>query len=198
MYAYRIMTEDERRNVMNYRRLMKFPLHAPPHFGDEIGVYLLTAANYEPAHIMTSEQRRMEFEDKIMSLLATLPETEVRAWCILPNHYHLVVRMLLPAFKAAITRLHNGTSTQWNREDNTPGRKVWHHFSDRAIRSDRHYWVAVNYVNTNAVRHGYVKKSAEWPTSSFRCHLDELGLDRMKELWAEYPIGEMGKGWDEI
>ena len=100
------------------------------------------------------------------------------------------------AFSARIARLHNGKSTQWNREDQTLGRKVWHRFADRRIRNDRHYFAALNYVHANAVHHGLVERSDEWRWSSLAHYRDAVGLETLEAWTREYPIERFGEGWD--
>lgn len=121
---------------------------------------------------------------------------DLRGWVVLPNHYHLVARVDLIAFSARIARLHNGKSTQWNREDQTPGRKVWHRFADRRIRNDRHYFAALNYVHANAAHHGLVERSDEWRWISLANYRDEVGLETLEAWTCEYPIERFGEGWD--
>ena len=75
----------------------------------------------------------------------------------MPNHYHLLIctksfRKIPMIFK----RLHGKTSHDWNQEDNKRGRKVWFKYSDRKIRTEDHFYAALNYIHHNPVKHGYV------------------------------------------
>jgi len=133
--------------------------------------------------------------DRIM--LEDDADIDILAWVVLPNHYHLLIEGDLRLFARRIARLHNGTATQWNREDGTPGRKVWHQFSDRVIRSERHYYASLNYIHANPVKHGYAPLAQDWPWSSFGFYLDMIGRERLAEWWREYPVDDYGKGWDE-
>ena len=195
-YAYRQMTPRERTEVLAYRRSVKLPLHEPPHFGREDNLYLLTAANHEHKHIMRQESRRLEYEAKVLDLLAAIPSSELFAWCILPNHAHILARVDLKAFGQKIGRLHNGLSTQWNREDASPGRTVWHRFSDRGIRNESHFFATLNYIHFNPVKHGHVEAMDYWRTSSIHIYLDQYGKDNMNLLTQQYPALDYGKGWD--
>jgi putative transposase len=73
--------------------------------------------------------------------------------------------MDMPTFSAAFGELHGRTSFQINGEDNMRGRKVWHRFQDRCMRSDRHFYTSLNYIHNNPVKHGYVIK---WSIGLFR------------------------------
>jgi putative transposase len=85
--------------------------------------------------------------------------TSVYAWCILPNHYHVVVQteQIEPLVKE-IGLFHGRSSFLWNGEDNQRGRQVWYNCFERPIKSDRHFWATLNYVHNNPVHHGYVDR----------------------------------------
>ena len=197
MYAYRQASARERAEMLAARREERRPWHAPPHFEAGSNVYLLTAACYEHKPLMLISSRRAELVLALSELMEAI-HGDLRAWTILPNHYHLVAEVDLSAFAARVGRLHNGKSTQWNREDDTPGRKVWHRFADRRIRGERHYFAALNYVHANAVHHGLATTAEEWTSSSHGVYLREIGNETL-ERWAnEYPIDHFGEGWDEM
>ncbi len=60
MYLWRKMNEKQREDALEYRRLRRFPKHAPPHFDFEgEHQYLVTAACYEHAHIIGKSPDRM-------------------------------------------------------------------------------------------------------------------------------------------
>lgn len=151
MYDYRKMTEEERAKALADRKLLRRPWHAPPHFGQDQGIYLISAACYEHRSVMGTDARRTEWQSMLLDRL--VPERtngiELSAWVVLPNHYHLLIEGNLRLFAKRVARLHNGTATQWNREDGTSGRRVWHRFSDRLIRSERHYYGSLNYIHAN-------------------------------------------------
>ena len=196
MYASRKMTPAERAEVIAGRKTLKLPWHAPPHFGTEPTVYMLSAACYEHRPLLHDAKRRDEWLNTIMTMESDLG-SDLRAWVVLPNHYHLLAQVPLPDFRVWIARRHNGKATQWNREDGTPGRQVWYRFTDRWIRSERHYYAALNYIHGNPVKHGYAQKATEWAWSSVHRYQESVGLDTLKKWWGEYPVGEFGKGWDD-
>ncbi len=198
MYEYRQMMPAERTRVLAERRSRGRPWHAPPHFGQTDNVYLISAACYEHRPILATDARRGEWEAAIIAgLVLECPEDiDLRAWVVLPNHYHLLIEGDLGVFARRVGRLHNGAATRWNREDRTPGRKVWHRFSDRLIRSERHYYASLNYLHVNPVKHGYVARADAWPQSSLLLYLELLGRERLAQWWTQCPIRDYGKDWD--
>jgi putative transposase len=55
----------------------------------------------------------------------------------------------------------------------------------------------VNYIHRNPVKHGYISSPSEWTTSSFNIFQENVGKDRMSLILHEYPVDEMGAGWDD-
>jgi len=196
MYEYRKMTPEQRQQVVEARMASGDPWHAPPHFtGDN--TYLLSAACYEHSHFLNTPSRLSEFFDILIRGIEHDLQGTVHAWVVLPNHYHVLSQVDLTAFRKWIARLHNGKSTQWNREDRTSGRKVWHRFSDRLIRNERHYYASLNYIHSNPVKHQHVENAQDWPWCSLHEYLEKVGREQLVEWWKAYPIQNYGKGWDE-
>jgi putative transposase len=158
VYDYRKMTPQEQAALLALRRANGHPWHAPPHFAEGRHMYLVSAACYEHRALIGSAERRSELEAALIHAAAALEGVQVDAWVVLPNHYHVLVECDFNMFRGWIGRLHNRKATQWNREDGTPGRKVWYRFLDRAIRSERHYYASLNYVHANPVKHGWVSR----------------------------------------
>jgi putative transposase len=65
--------------------------------------------------------------------------------------------------------VHSRVATAMNYRQAQRGRKVWYRYSDR------HHWATVNYVHCNPVKHGYVKKTTDWPWVSAHQYLEVHG-----------------------
>lgn len=125
--------------------------------------------------------------------------SQLRAWCVLPNHWHALVRTGdLKALTKQIGRLHGRTARQWNQEEAQEGRKCWFRCGDRHMRSEAHFWATLNYVHHNPVHHGYVRRWQDWPYSSAAGWLEKIGASEAQRLWEQYPVLDYGKGWDDV
>jgi putative transposase len=198
MYEWRKMTAEERERVLEMRRVRHSPWHSPPHW-DLAGEhqYLITAACYEHALIMGKNPERMA--DGEAAVLETCQKyaSEIYAWCILPNHYHVLLRTeRIGELRQALGRFHGRSSFTWNGEDGTRGRQVWHNCFERPMKSERHFWATLNYVHHNPVHHGYVERWQDWPYSSAAEFLERVGRDKAAEIWKAYPLKDYGKKWD--
>ena len=95
-----------------------------------------------------------------------------------------------------LRKLHARSAVAWNREDGCTGRQCWCRCADRRIRSDAHFHASRNYIHHNPVKHGYVTRWQDWPLTSARAFLAQIGREEAQRLWTEYPVLEMGQTWD--
>jgi putative transposase len=197
MYDYRKLRPEQRREAVEYRRLQKRPWHSPPHW-EFVGQrqFIISASCYEHREIIgVTPERMTEFETVLVDACAEF--AILYAWCLLPNHYHLLVKTdQLKELRAALGKLHGRSSFKWNGEDDSRGRQVWHNCFDRVVRSLRHFWATMNYIHHNPVHHGYVERWQDWPWSSARDFLERVGQKTAEEIWREYPVLDYGKKWD--
>lgn len=198
MYDYRRMTPDERQKIVAGRRHQHRPWHSPPHWEFEgQRQFIISAACYDHAPVIGKSPARMTACEATLLELCAQYATALYAWCLLPNHYHLLLRTdRLKELRHEIGAFHGRSSFHWNGEDERRGRKVWHNCFDREIKSHRHFWASVNYIHHNPVHHGYVEKWQDWPWSSAAEFLEQVGRERAAAIWQAYPILDYGKKWD--
>ena len=198
MYNWRSMTPEQHEYVLRLRQVGHRPWHSPPHNpqGDRTRFHVF-AACYEHAPVVGHSRERMaSFESVLLDSL--VPRcSEIHAWCLLPNHYHVLVTTVdVDAVRAGLGRLHGRTSYQWNGEESKRGRKVWFNALEHGIKSDRHFWAALNYIHHNPVHHRYTTRWQDWPFSSAAAYLDRVGVTEAERTWKEYPILDYGRDWD--
>jgi putative transposase len=198
MYDWRKLTPQQREDALTERKRRHSPWHSPPHWDYEGELtFLVSATCFEHVPVIGKDPSRMvECEQTLLSVCQDC-EANVYAWCLLPNHYHLLLRTdRIKELRKQLGLFHGRSSFNWNSEDNKRGRQVWHNCFDRPMKSERHFWVTLNYVHHNAVHHGYVERWQDWPYSSAAKFLDTVGRDKAMEIWNAYPILDYGKKWD--
>ena len=93
----------------------------------------------------------------------------LHAWCVMPNHVHVVATPLAGYTLSSI--LHGWKSFTANRANRHLGRRgrFWmQEYFDRAIRDERHFRAAVEYVEHNPVKAGLCEAPKDWRWSSRR------------------------------
>ncbi len=197
-YEYRKLTQEEKHEIVALRKQFGYPLHSPPHPFRESGSYLITAANYGHAPVMSSPERRTEFEGLLLSSFLNI-STELVGWVVLPNHYHILVNIeSLNLVSDTIKHIHGITSREWNDQDGLSGkRKVWYHYMDRMIRNELHLNQSLAYIHLNPLKHKLVENLYDWPWSSLFMYTGEEGGKWLEEHLNKFAPGkDFGDKWD--
>jgi putative transposase len=201
-YIWRKLDEEKRKELLAWRMARRHPWHSPPHranfgqFNYHVSAYHVSAACFRhDAFIGYSRERMESFSGELLETLQKSGAV-VQAWCVLPNHYHLLIRCEDLKLFDDLGKFHGRTSFTWNAEDRARGRQIFCRASDRWIRSERHFWATMNYVQNNPVHHGYVKLWTEWPWSSAAAYLESVGREEAERVWRSYPVKDYGAKWD--
>lgn len=106
---------------------------------------------------------------------------EVVAYCLMPNHVHLV---LVPATSESLhltlRRLHQRYAQRINRLHGWHGH-LWQGRYFASALDDPYFWAAIRYVELNPVRAGLVERAEAYPWSSARAHCG-LQADAMLDV----------------
>jgi len=119
MYDYRTLTPDQRHEIVEHRRRQERPWHSPPHWDFEgQRQFIVSGACFEHAAVIGRTPERMTECEAALSSLCHDRATHVYAWCILPNHYHLLVRTdRIKELRRESGRFHGRSSFKWNGVD---------------------------------------------------------------------------------
>ena len=117
-----------------------------------------------------------------------LADTEVRilAYCLMPNHIHLVAIPSRPdSFALLLSRVHGRHAQAVNSIHGRTGH-LWQNRYFSCPLSERHLWVAIRYVEQNPVRAMLAPRPEDFKWSSAQAHLvrgsDKSGVLDM-EFW---------------
>ena len=86
-----------------------------------------------------------------------------RAFCLMPNHYHLVVSTPRLELSAGMHRLNCLFAMRFNNRYERPGHLFQNRFDARLVEGERHIRNVCRYVINNPVRAGLVKRREDWP-----------------------------------
>ncbi len=97
------------------------------------------------------------------------------AYCLMPNHVHLVAVPERPASMAsALGRTHADYARHFNLKHRSCGH-VWQARFFSCPLEPAHLWRAMSYMERNPTRAGLVKRAEQYPWSSAAIRLDESG-----------------------
>ncbi|MES1942921.1 transposase [Salinisphaera sp. PC39] len=120
--------------------------------------------------------------------------TEVLAYCLMPNHVHLI---LVPqdedGLRACVSEAHRRYTQHVNQREDWTGH-LWQGRFHSFPMEESHLLQAMRYVELNPVQGGLVSDPADWPWSSARAHLtgrddplvDPASARELVDDWAGY------------
>jgi len=162
--------------------------HHPPHLYLDHTWYFITAATVGHAPFFADDQARVVFRENLRSL-AQRREVGLRAWVVLSDHYHLLLRTERGRDLGVFCGQLHGATARWvNSREAAAGRQVWDNYWDACVRSEVDLWTRVNYAHQNPVKHGYVQHPEDWAFSSYRYYLRTKGEEWVRECWERYPV----------
>ena len=150
-------------------RLARIVVHGAPHHVTQRG------NRREPIFFEDGDQ---EVYRDLLAEQAQRRRVEAWAYCLMPNHVHLV---LTPSDEAGLGLAVGETHRRYTNFVNARGRWTGHLFQSRlssVAMDESHLIAAVRYVSLNPVRARLVHRAEDWTWSSVRAHLagadDEL------------------------
>lgn len=121
-------------------------------------------------------------------------EWSVLAFCLMPNHLHLVVDARVAELSLAMHRVNGLYAQRFNRVHGYRGHLFQGRFHTRPIRDEAHLPGSIRYVLRNPVRAGLCAQPCNWRWSSYRaCAALEparpfLALERALSFFGPDPV----------
>lgn len=137
-------------------------------------VYHVLHRGKEDSEIFFSDEDKKIYLE-ILAECAARYKMEVLAYCLMPNHIHLVARGQKPdSLSNAIGRTHTRYSRWLNKKYGWEG-SLWGNRFHSSVLDKPSIASAIRFVETNPVRSGLVKKAQQWPWSSAKAHVTGKG-----------------------
>ena len=116
-------------------------------------------------------------------------DVEVWAWCLMPNHVHLVLVPSDPdGLRRALARVHRHYAGVVQARRKRSGH-FWQGRFGAAVMDEEHLAAALRYVSLNPVRARLVDRAQDWRWASTRAHLrgKEDGLTALAPIRNRFP-----------
>ena len=158
-------------------------------------------------HVLNrGNDRRTIFESDgdYLAFLRVLSETvdevplRILAWCLMPNHWHLV---LWPKADGELGRFMQRLTTthvrRWRLHRHSVGHGHLYQgtYKSFPVESDEHFYTVCRYVERNALRARLVKRAENWPWGSLGCSLHSVAAAESPTV-AAWPLSRP-RAWIE-
>lgn len=170
--------------------------HRPIHIYADETYYFITARTVESQKLLDTNEKLKLLFNQIGRALKECSLT-IQSWVILPNHYQLQLKTSKGGnLQNFFNLVHGRSSYLLNRIDGQKGRRVWYQYWDWCLRSERDFWMHVNYNHYNPKKHGYIDDPFQWPFSSIHQYVKLFSFEGVNEMFTKYPVSEFDPEWD--
>jgi len=171
--------------------MLKRYVHNSPHLLVDEQAYFITASVYERRMLLKADSAK-EYLLETLYDFASRVGWRVDNWVILDNHYHCTLFSKEGAdLPYIIGNTHRKSAKEIRRVAGFTGKTVWWNYHDYCLRNERDYFVHLNYMLYNPIKHGYVADLKNYPWSSFHLLFEELGRGRLVEQFRAYPYSDL-------
>ncbi|MEX0774346.1 MAG: transposase [Phycisphaeraceae bacterium] len=135
--------------------------------------------------------------EKVLAQSVQRMGTRLLAYCLMPNHFHLVVWPRGDGELSQFMRLLTVTHTQrWHAHHHTSGTGPLYQgrFKSFPVQADEHYLALCRYVERNALRANLVERAQDWRWGSLwrRRAAAPGGLPGEGLILSSWPVAEPG------
>ena len=141
-------------------------------------VYHLTSRGNARQSIFRDDVDRETFLT-IFSGVVRRYEWLCHAYCLMGNHYHLLVETPKPNLAIGMQQVNGRYTRKFNRRYGRVGYLFQSRYTAILVQKESHLLELCRYVVLNPVRAGLCRRAAEWKWSSYRAL---AGLERAPEL----------------
>jgi REP element-mobilizing transposase RayT len=150
------------------------PMPSPPAISPATIYHIFNRGNNRD-NIFVEERNYGYFLDLLEKYLS--PVAEIYAYCLLKNHFHLLVRILPLAVLKALgvtappfqhfSNFFNAYAKTFNHTYGRTGSLFQHPFGRVLVRTDDQLLQTIRYIHLNPLKHGFVDDFRDWPFSSY-------------------------------
>ena len=159
----------------------------PKHLLQDNSYYFFTVRTVERKWFLRPDEYKQILFDKIKEKTNKF-EFPLIAYVILNNHYHIIVKVddsnKITKF---FTELNGASSRELNKADGVIARKVWWNYYDHIIRDEQDFFMHLNYIHQNPIKHE-ISKEFSYKFSSYDAWVKKKGKEYLDQSFEKYPI----------
>jgi REP element-mobilizing transposase RayT len=134
---------------------------------DPEGIYHVNCRGSNRGHIVWDDYDREAFRRELFRVAKKF-EWEVYAWCLMPNHHHVVLRTDEERFAEGFQQLNGNHSRRTNRRHGRSDHLFRNRPRAKELAGTAYLITAIAYVLRNPIEAGIVDHAAAWRWSSYR------------------------------
>lgn len=132
-------------------------------------IYHITSRGNAKGDIFLDDVDRELFL-KVLATTVTHHRWVVHAYCLMGNHYHLLVETPTPNLSRGMRQLNGMYTQRFNRRHERVGHVLQGRFKAILVERETYLLELVRYISLNPVRAGMVSAPEQWRWSSHRAH----------------------------
>jgi REP element-mobilizing transposase RayT len=141
---------------------------------------------------------RLDFLD-VLTRIAEDAQWQLLSYCLMGNHYHLVVEVPDGHLAAAMQRLNSTYAKRFNERHAYAGHLFERRYWADDLKHEERLLAAIGYVGRNPVKAGLCRTAGEWPWSSAGAAIGDkrcppcLNVNRLWELMGPTPAAAQSR-----
>jgi len=128
------------------------------------GVYHVTTRGVAKNDIVLDDADRVRWSRLLDDVIGRC-QWACLAYCLLDNHFHLIVETKLELLSRGMHRLNGVYAQRFNERHDRVGHLFQERYHVKLIRDEQHLAYACDYVRANPVRAGLCTNVEDWPWS---------------------------------
>jgi putative transposase len=126
------------------------------------GFFHITVRGVARGAIFRDELDYADFRDHLLRV-GQLYGWTIHAYCLMPNHYHLVIETTQADLSRGMHRLNGRYAQRFNQRYDRVGHVFQNRFNSYVIESEQYLERALAYVRANPVEAGLCARDSDWP-----------------------------------
>ncbi|MFH0771753.1 MAG: transposase [Candidatus Omnitrophota bacterium] len=160
----------------------------------EGALYHITTRGNEQKDIFLDVEDREKFF-RYLHLTKIRYKVTIHAYCLMNNHYHLLIETALPNLTRFMRDLNGHYTIYFNRRNKRSGHLFQGRYKAILVDKDNYLWELSRYIHLNPVRAKMTDRPENYPYSSFKYFLGEV---RQPEyLSTEFILNQFGRNQPE-
>ena len=164
--------------------------HTPAHLLLDNTLYFITGAIKFKRNLLQQDELKYALIDDFHTYFAKY-NWELHHRVVLDNHYHLLGKSYRGKNLPQIIRSVHSRMAKKIAQTTNCQKPVWWNYWDYCPRDEADYYVRLNYLLNNPVKHGYVTNLNDYPFSSFHQTLNREGRETLAKQFQTYPKYKM-------